>query len=72
MSQRKIGFGLSKIDYDEWSWSVESLREGETTWGTGSDTLASGCEYTKADAIACIKIALAPHATIETATRLPF
>lgn len=69
----KIGFGLSGIDEDEWSWSVEQLRDGETTWGIGSSTLASGCEYTKSDAVAAIKTELAKHGlTIKTAVQLPF
>jgi hypothetical protein len=69
----RIGFGLSMIDHDEWSWSVEQLRAGETTWGWGSDTLAQGCEWSKAEAVAAIKTELAKHGeTIESATQLPF
>ena len=70
---RKIGYGLSAIDDDEWSWVVEQLREGQTTWGTGSDTLAEGVEYTKAEAVTNIKKALASLGVdVKDAVRLPF
>lgn len=70
---RKIGYGLSAIDDDEWSWSVEALREGQTIWGTGSDTLAEGVEYTKAAAITNIKKALASLGVdVKDAVPLPF
>jgi len=70
---RKIGYGLSAIDDDEWSWSVEELREGQTTWGTGSNILADGVEYTKAEAVANIKKALASLGVdLKDAVRLPF
>jgi hypothetical protein len=69
----KIGYGLSAIDDDEWSWSVEALREGQTTWGTGSDTIAGGVEYTKAEAVANIKKALASLGVdVKDAVRLLF
>ena len=72
-SSRKIGYGLSAIDDDEWSWSVEALREGQTAWGTGSDTIAEGVEYTKAEAVANIKKALASLGVdVKDAVRLPF
>ena len=70
---RKIGYGLSAIDEDEWSWSVEALREGQTAWGTGSDTIAEGVEYTKAEAVANIKKALASLGIdVKDAVPLPF
>ena len=70
---RTIGYGLSAIDDDEWSWSVEQLREGQTTWGTGSESLASGIDYTKAEAVANIKKALASLGVdVKDAVRLPF
>ena len=69
----KVGIGLSAIDDDEWSWSVERLREGETTWGIGSDTIASGCEYSKAEAVAKIKDELGRlGVAVADAIRLPF
>jgi hypothetical protein len=72
-TKRRIGYGLSAIDDDEWSWSVEELREGETTWGSGSNVLADGVEYTKAEAVANIKNALASAGVdIKDAVRLPF
>ena len=72
-SKRQIGYGLSAIDEDEWSWSVEELREGQTTWGTGSNVLADGVEYTKAEAVANIKKALASIGVdLKDAVRLPF
>jgi hypothetical protein len=72
-AKRKVGYGLSAIDDDEWSWSVEELREGETTWGTGSNVLADGVEYTKAEAVAKIKKALADAGVdLKDAVRLPF
>lgn len=72
-SKRQIGYGLSAIDEDEWSWSVEELREGQTTWGTGSNVIADGVEYTKAEAVANIKKALASIGVdLKDAVRLPF
>ena len=72
-SSRTIGYGLSAIDDDEWSWSVEALREGQTIWGTGSDTIAGGVEYTKAEAVANIKKALASLGVdVKDAVPLPF
>ena len=72
-SSRKIGYGLSAIDDDEWSWSVEAMREGQTTWGTGSDTIAGGVEYTKTEAVANIKKALASLGVdVKDAVALPF
>jgi hypothetical protein len=72
-AQRQIGYGLSAIDEDEWSWAVEELREGQTTWGTGSRVLADGVEYTKAEAVANIKKALANIGVdLKDAVRLPF
>lgn len=70
---QKIGFGLSCILDDEWSWSVERLRVGETTWGVGSEILAGACEYSKREAVKKIREELAKHGlTTETAIRLPF
>ena len=70
---KQIGIGLSAIDEDEWSWSVEQLREGQTTWGMGSDTIASGVEYSKGEAVAKIKDELAKlGVALADAVRLPF
>lgn len=72
-AKRQIGYGLSAIDDDEWSWAVEELREGQTTWGTGSKVLADGVEYTKAAAVANIKKTLASIGVdLKDAVRLPF
>ena len=72
-AKRQVGYGLSAIDEDEWSWSVEELREGQTAWGVGSNVLADGVEYTKADAVAGIKKALASAGVdLKDAVRLPF
>lgn len=73
LAKPRVGYGLSAIDEDEWSWSVEKLRSGETTWGTGSDTVADGVEYTKAEAVANIKKALSSLGVdLKDAVRLPF
>lgn len=70
---RKIGYGLSAIDDDEWAWAVEALREGQTAWGTGSDTIAQGVEYTKAEAVTNIKKAIANLGVdLKDAVSLPF
>ena len=70
---RKIGIGLSAFDEDEWSWTVEQLREGQTVWGSGSDTLAGGVEYSKAEAVAKIKSELEKRGVaLADAVRLPF
>jgi hypothetical protein len=58
-TKRQIGYGLSAIDDDEWSWTVEELPEGQRIWGTGSKVIADGVEYTKAEAVANIKKTLA-------------
>lgn len=69
----KIGYSLNAIDDDEWSWSVERLKPGERIWGTGSVIVADGCEYSKAEAVACIKAALRDLGVeISAAVRLPF
>ncbi|HSX23394.1 MAG TPA: hypothetical protein VLE97_11525 [Gaiellaceae bacterium] len=71
--KRQIGYGISAIDDDEWSWSVEELREGQTTWGTGSTVLADGVEYSKGEAVANIKKTLANLGVdLKDAVRLPF
>lgn len=73
LAKRQIGYGLSAIDEDEWSWAVEELPEGQTTWGSGSVVLADGVEYTKAGAVANIKKALASAGVdLADAVRLPF
>ena len=69
----QIGYGLSAFDDDEWSWSVERLREGSTVWGSGSETIADGVEYTRAEAVANIKKTLAGLGVdLKDAVRLPF
>lgn len=71
--KKEIGYALSRIDDDEWSWSVEELRDGEHVWGIGSDILADGCERSKREAVAKIREQLALRGeTTESATRIPF
>ena len=73
LDPKKIGIGLSAIDEDEWSWSVERLREGETIWGMGSDVVADGCEYSKGEAVAKIKAEIAKlGVALADVVRLPF
>lgn len=70
---RKFAYGLSAIDDDEWSWTVEAMREGQTTWGTGSETIATGVEYTRAEAVTKIKKTLASLGVdVKDAVALPF
>jgi hypothetical protein len=70
---KNIGIALSAFDHDEWSWSVERLRDGETVWGRGSDTIAEGCETSKREAVNMIKAELAKLGlTIKDVTHLPF
>ena len=73
LEKPRVGYGLSAIDEDEWSWSVQRLRPGHTTWGSGSETLAEGVEYTKDEAVDGIKKALTSLGIdLKDATRLPF
>lgn len=73
LGKPRIGYGLSAIDEDEWSWAVERLRPGQTTWGTGSDTIAEGVEYSKGEAVSAIKKAIGSLGVdLKDAVRLPF
>jgi len=70
---QRVGYSISRVDHDEWSWSVEILRTGETVWGRGSDLVAGECAYSKSEAVDAIKATLATLGhTLESATQLPF
>lgn len=72
---RTVGYGLSKIDDDEWSWSVEYLTEGPINYAapTRREVIADGVEYSRGEAADKIKEMLAKLGVpLKEAVALPF